>query len=666
MAQPNENLETSAGQHPDKPRTRQNSEASLLTDRSNLAANNPNANSPITNYYLTFSTHLPAVNSTHASAALGRQEHQGRQQEQHQQQPSLPPLPLPPPDLTPYSDPQTWPSHRKSLLLSLSCIATFLTAYTAGSYSPPQLLIQSSLTPTPSVEAVLVGITMFCMGFALTPMALAPLSEMNGRYPVFVAAGTIYVIFQAVCGVVTTIAGMLVSRFLVGAGASVFSTMVGGVIADIYDQKERNTPMALFSGFVLAGTGAGPLVGAVMAERLGDLGGDKWKWVWWHQVLMSGVLMVALVVLFKESRGSVLLSRKAKALNQWYEKLEEQGYYGVCMEEREGIKDVPNPNRDAQGHGEDEEKRLSMEPGSTPITPFRRIRWLVREDEERTSLVIMITVSISRPFHLLFTEPVVFFFSLWVSFAWGVLYLSFGSIPLVLQREYNWSLEQAGYVFTALIVGAVLATIIGIWQEDLLSHPKWAGPIQVGIGVGDSSSGESPSSSSDESKDESSSAAWEKANPGPVWAFLRRHFPASSPESRLYFSCITSTLLPIGLFIFGFTARPETHWIVPSIGLTLATMGILSIYLAVFNYFADIYHKYASSALAAQSFCRNVLGGAFPLVTRPLFENLGQAKAAAVLGGISFGLTIVPWILVFFGDRIRGRSPFAIQLQNSQ
>ena len=34
-----------------------------------------------------------------------------------------------------------------------------------------------------------------------------------------------------------------------------------------------------------------------------------------------------------------------------------------------------------------------------------------------------------------------------------------------------------------------------------------------------------------------------------------------------------------------------------------ATMGLFSIYLAVCNYLADTYQIYASSALAAQSFC---------------------------------------------------------------
>ena len=77
----------------------------------------------------------------------------------------------------------------------------------------------------------------------------------------------------------------------------------------------------------------------------------------------------------------------------------------------------------------------------------------------------------------------------------------------------------------------------------------------------------------------------------------------STPEGRLYFSCIQSAFLPIGLFWFAGTISPSIHWIVPSIAIAVATMGLFSIYLAVFNYLADTYHRYASSALAAQSFC---------------------------------------------------------------
>lgn len=98
---------------------------------------------------------------------------------------------------------------------------------------------------------MLTGITTFCVGFALAPMVLAPFSEINGRYPVFSISGVVFVVFQLACGFVTNLAGMLACRFLVGVGGSVFSTMIGGIIADLWHKEGRNTPMAVFSGSVL-------------------------------------------------------------------------------------------------------------------------------------------------------------------------------------------------------------------------------------------------------------------------------------------------------------------------------------------------------------------------------------------------------------------------------
>ncbi|KAK3985299.1 hypothetical protein QBC44DRAFT_250893 [Cladorrhinum sp. PSN332] len=572
----------------------------------------PTAQTPTTSLYLTFSTRLPPLPYT--------------------------PL-IPAPNLTCYADPLTWPSRVKTIMVLLSCIATFLCAYTAGSYSPPQKLIQHSLYQNPPIRAVLAGITTFCLGFAVAPMFLAPFSELNGRYPVFVVSGIIYVVMQAVCGVVTTLAKMLVARFFVGVGASVFSTMVGGVIADMYVKEERNTPMAVFSGFVLAGTGVGPLVGAVMTQRLGDKVNDAWKWVWWHQALMGGLLMIALVILFRESRGSVLLSRKAKKLNQWYEAMEKLGQYGVMLE-KTACPEITSESDELQTPTDENKDPIAAQQDT--VTTIKRIRWIVKADADRASLRQMICISATRPFHLLFTEPVVFWFSAWVSFAWGILYLTFGSIPLVFRQTYDWNLERAGYIFSALIIGSVLGTLLALWQERLLRHPKWAAPLDIIEGTHSAPT-------------QSSSSVFD-----PVFAFLRRHCPTTSPESRLYFTCLTSTLLPLGLFIFGFTARPSIHFLVPSLGLMLATMGILSIYLAVFNYFADVYTQHASSALAAQSFSRNVLAGFFPLVTKPLYHDFGTVKTTALLGSIAVALTAVPWVLVFWGERIRGRSPFAI------
>ena len=342
--------------------------------------------------------------------------------------------------------------------------------------------------------------------------------------------------------------------------------------------------MVIFVGMTLFGTGLGPLVSDFVAQNA------LWRWVYYIQVITCGTLIAAVALFFKETRGSILLSRKAGALNKWYEELEAAGYVGL---------DMPHP-----------ESNTNISEKSKPL---ERIRWKVKSDEDRASLAKMVSVSLTRPLFMLFTESVVFWFSLWVSFSWAILYLTFGAIPLVFRVSHNFDLQQTGLVFAAVMAGGVVSTILSIYQEKL----------------------------------------------------ALRYFPdkvSATPEGRLYFACVESALMPIGLFWFGWSSYADIHWIVPAIAIAVATMGIFSIYLATFHYLADIYHKYASSAIAAQSMCRNLLGGAFPLVTVQMYNRLGFPGASSLLGGLAVLLTAVPWVLILYGPKIRARSPFAREI----
>lgn len=49
---------------------------------------------------------------------------------------------------------------------------------------------------------------------------------------------------------------------------------------------------------------------------------------------------------------------------------------------------------------------------------------------------------------MLITEPVVFFFSVWVAFCWAVLYLQFSAVPLVFKTNHKFNIEESGAVFT--------------------------------------------------------------------------------------------------------------------------------------------------------------------------------------------------------------------------
>jgi multidrug resistance protein len=462
----------------------------------------PNEDGEIIWHYLTFETSLPHPTTIHPTL------------------PNQSPPPEPP-NLAKYTDPFKWKESRKNLTIWVACVITALTAFSAGAYSPGvgQMMAEWHI----SSVAALVGITTFTTGFAIAPMVLAPFSEINGRRPVFIASGLLFVLCQLCSGLTRSYAGMLVVRFFVGVGGSTFSTMVGGVVADIYHAEDRNTPMALFSGAALFGTGLGPLVSGFVAQN------TSWRWIFYMQAIADGIMVALIIVIFKETRGSVLLSRRAAALNTYYDAREAAGYYGFDM-----------------AAGDDKSTVVSQ-----------RIRWKVKSDEERASLARMISLSLYRPFHLLFTEPVVFWFSLWVAFSWAVLYLTLAAIPLVFQSNHGFSLQQANSVFAAMCIASILSSILSIYQEKLA---RKYGKL------------------------------------------------ASSPEGRLYFACVESACMPIGLFMFGWSSFRSVHWIVPAIAIGIATVGIFAIYLSTFNYLADTYHRYASSALAAQSFCRNMLG----------------------------------------------------------
>lgn len=54
-----------------------------------------------------------------------------------------------------------------------------------------------------------------------------------------------------------------------------------------------------------------------------------------------------------------------------------------------------------------------------------------------------------------------------------------------------------------------------------------------------------------------------------------------------------------------------------------------------------------------------MLAGVFPLITDAMFHRMTFSGASSFLGAVAALLTVVPWVLVFFGTRIRARSNFA-------
>lgn len=225
----------------------------------------------------------------------------------------------------------------------------------------------------------------------------------------------------------------------------------------------------------------------------------------------------------------------------------------------------------------------------------------------------LLKISFQRPTNMLLTEPVVIFFTLWISFAWGILYLFFSSVVQTYSTNYGWGTLGTGLVQLAISVGAIIGTFINPLQDWFYLR----------------------------------SERRNKEKPGkPI------------PEARLYTSIPGSLLFAAGLFWYGWASQPDIHWIVPTIGITAAGIGIYSIYMAVVNYLTDAYERYAASALSAASLGRNAFGAFLPLASPQLFSNLGFGWAGTLLGFIGVALSVVPVVLVLKGPQIRERSTF--------
>jgi MFS family permease len=96
--------------------------------------------------------------------------------------------------------------------------------------------------------------------------------------------------------------------------------MIGGIVADIFEALQRNTPMALFSWAALFGTGLGPVIGGFISEY------STWRWIFYVQIIVGGLIVLMVMAFFRETRESVILRKKARILNQWHEELHAQGY----------------------------------------------------------------------------------------------------------------------------------------------------------------------------------------------------------------------------------------------------------------------------------------------------------------------------------------------------
>ncbi|GAA5834276.1 hypothetical protein JCM11251_000590 [Rhodosporidiobolus azoricus] len=222
-----------------------------------------------------------------------------------------------------------------------------------------------------------------------------------------------------------------------------------------------------------------------------------------------------------------------------------------------------------------------------------------------------------RPFVLFFHEPILQVLAIFMAIIYGVAYILIVSTTSVFQEVYGQSAGIASLHFIAMLLGYMLAAQGGARFLDVLYRRLKA----KGDGRG-------------------------------------------RPEFRLPLMVPASFLLPLGLFLYGWSAEKHFHWIVADIGLFLIALAMILVFQAITTYLLDAFTLYAASALAATTCLRSLFGFGFPLFAPYMYSGIGYGWGCSVLAFVSIvvGVPAAPLLWVY-GERIRQHSKFAAKHQ---
>ena len=362
-----------------------------------------------------------------------------------------------------------------------------------------------------SSTVALLPLSLYVIGLAFGPVLAAPISETLGRRVVYLVSSPLAALFTLGAGCSNTFASLAITRFFAGFFGSPVLAVGAGTMVDIWPPLYRAYGTSAFILAPFLGPALGPAAGGFAAQEKG------WRWTQWP-------ILFLLVPVYLYSLGT------------------KETYKKIILQKRARRMGIPPPAK--------------VGPSGLAAVRF------------------MITVTLFRPVKMLFTEPIVFFFSLYTGFNFSVLFGFFDAFPLVFGNVYHFEPGFTGLTFLGIgfgcCAGAVTAVLINrLWyrKEYLKSHKEGRG--------------------------------------GSV-----------APEHRLYAAMMGSFGLPIGLFWFAWTSRKDIHWISPVLATVPFAWGNLCVFNSAGLYLVDVYGPLnGASALAANGLVRYIAGAAFPLFT---------------------------------------------------
>ncbi|KAI0870014.1 MFS multidrug transporter-like protein [Hypoxylon argillaceum] len=240
--------------------------------------------------------------------------------------------------------------------------------------------------------------------------------------------------------------------------------------------------------------------------------------------------------------------------------------------------------------------------------------WVLHSKWEESSPTFssLCTTFLVRPFQLLL-DPICLFLTIYGSFVYAILYASIESFALEYGQIRGWGPVISQLPFLALLLGCFVAAAGNIYNNAVYY----------------------------------------------VNRLVANHYKPV-PEARLPPMMVGSFTFAAGLFLFGWTSSKHVSTPAPSIvGVFLTGLGFALIFQSSLQYIVDTFTRYSASAIAANTFVRSLVAGAFPLFVYPLYEAIGIDWGSSLFGFVAVALIPAPFLFFMWGKRIRARGEFS-------
>ena len=233
------------------------------------------------------------------------------------------------------------------------------------------------------------------------------------------------------------------------------------------------------------------------------------------------------------------------------------------------------------------------------------------EYESNQTVVKVLEIALIRPFRMLATQPIVQVIALYMAYLFGLLYLLLTTFPGVWQGIYGESVDIGGLNYLSIGIGFWLGAQINTRLNDRIYN-----------------------------------------------RLKKRNKNVGRPEFRLPLMFVASSLIPVGLFWYGWSVK-GVHWIMPNLGIAIFSLGCVTCLQCLQTYTIDSYTRYSASALAAAVVLRSLAGFGFPLFASDMYNALGYGWGNSVLGFVGIGIGIpAPFIFWFYGEKLRSKSTY--------